>query len=102
MPNPDVACPHCQAQPRMRCTGPDGKPLRYSSAHPSRLEAAGLKYDRSAVAKYREEGEKRAAEKRSPVSTEPPQGVAPETATTLGSEAASLTKPAPVAGEATP
>ncbi len=36
-----VSCPHCPAWPGQWCQDVDGKPLRESSAHPSRIEKAG-------------------------------------------------------------
>ena len=49
-----VACPHCGAAARSNCTMVgSGSVLRLSAAHPSRLEAAGLAYDASAVDRYR-------------------------------------------------
>lgn len=35
-----VPCPYCRAQPGARCTGPGGKPLTKTPAHPARLDAA--------------------------------------------------------------
>lgn len=34
-----VPCPHCDAPPRQPCTGPGGRPLTKSSAHPARRTA---------------------------------------------------------------
>jgi hypothetical protein len=33
-------CPHCRAQPGNPCTGPGGRPLTKTPAHPARLDAA--------------------------------------------------------------
>jgi hypothetical protein len=35
-----VACPYCRAQPGNHCTGPGGRPLTKTPAHPARLDAA--------------------------------------------------------------
>ncbi|SDD86243.1 zinc finger domain-containing protein [Actinokineospora iranica] len=35
-----VPCPYCRAQPGDRCTGPGGRPLTKTTAHPARLDAA--------------------------------------------------------------
>jgi hypothetical protein len=35
-----VPCPHCHASPDHPCTGPGGRPLRKTPAHPTRLDAA--------------------------------------------------------------
>ncbi|WP_424183833.1 zinc finger domain-containing protein [Actinokineospora sp. G85] len=35
-----VTCPYCRARPGTRCTGPGGRPLTRTAAHPARLDAA--------------------------------------------------------------
>jgi hypothetical protein len=35
-----IACPYCRAQPGNQCTGPGGRPLIKTPAHPARLDAA--------------------------------------------------------------
>lgn len=37
-----IGCPWCKAQPGVRCTTPQGAPLRLTAAHPARYAAAGL------------------------------------------------------------
>lgn len=51
-----VACPFCHAPVNSRCTATGlFKPLQLHSAHPSRLDAAGLPpQHEQALAKYRE------------------------------------------------
>lgn len=47
-----VVCPHCKAATGQACHS-GTVPLALSQAHPSRLEAAGLPPDYSAVVRYR-------------------------------------------------
>jgi hypothetical protein len=47
-----VVCPHCKAPTGQVCHS-GTVPLALSQAHPSRLEAAGLPPDYSAVMRYR-------------------------------------------------
>jgi hypothetical protein len=35
-----IPCPYCRAQPGNGCTGPGGRPLTKTPAHPARLDAA--------------------------------------------------------------
>jgi hypothetical protein len=35
-----VPCPYCHAQPGNHCTGPGGRPLRKTPAHPGRIDTA--------------------------------------------------------------
>lgn len=48
-----VPCPHCHASPWQRCTAPGVGQLKFSPAHPSRMEAVGLDPAYDAVAQYR-------------------------------------------------
>lgn len=51
-----VRCPHCQAAEYQPCTVVgSGLRLNYSTAHPSRLERAGLQPEWQAVEKYRKD-----------------------------------------------
>ncbi|MCI2424115.1 hypothetical protein MOQ72_42645 [Saccharopolyspora sp. K220] len=55
-----VPCPHCKARPGSRCTGPSGRPLTRTPAHPSRLDTAVTNTQRRPADVWRSTGRQRA------------------------------------------